>query len=518
MRQLSAHDAGFLYSDTSHSNANVTLIQIYDQSTAPGGKVRFKSILAHIESRLAGLPIFRSKLQRVPLDLDHPYWVDDPNFDLEYHVRHIALPKPGDWRQFCIQASRIHARPLDLNRPLWEIYVVEGLDSLLELPQGSFALLTKIHHAAVDAEGGSRIAMLLHDITPHVAPLPPPRPWFPQPAPGTVNLLCRSWLHALLSPLELRTPLARRMADTANAAYTFVSDLLLRPEELVATRFNSVVSAHRVFDTRRFMVEEFDAIRHLAEGATVGDAVLAVCGGGLRRHLQGLGELPQGSLSAITPVSVRQSGALADRTPQMSWLRVHLGTDIEDPVQRLIAIRAQTAVTAAATAGEDGTAGGVGHHAAALALSGKMQGLLGLSGARNAPTAACTITNVAGPDVPLYLHGARMTYFSAIMPIHDGMGLVFAVTRYDSRIIISPTSCRELLPDPEAFTQQIRDSFQEYLALARAATEPRPAPRSARPRASGRGSASRKPLKPGKASSGPRAVPSGQPRSEAPAG
>ena len=164
MRQLSALDAGFLYSDTSQANANVTLIQIYDQSTAPGGKVRFKSIMAHIESRLSGLPLFRSKLQRVPLDLDHPYWVDDPNFDLEYHVRHIALPKPGDWRQFCIQASRIHARPLDLNRPLWEIYVVEGLDSLLELPVGSFALLTKVHHAAVDAEGGSRIAMLLHDL------------------------------------------------------------------------------------------------------------------------------------------------------------------------------------------------------------------------------------------------------------------------------------------------------------------------------------------------------------------
>jgi len=243
MRQLSAHDASFLYSDTSHSNSNVTLVQIYDQSTAPGGKVRFKSILAHIESRLSGLPIFRSKLQRVPLDLDHPYWVDDPNFDLEYHVRHIALPRPGDWRQFCIQASRIHARPLDLNRPLWEIYVVEGLDSLLELPVGSFALLTKIHHAAVDAEGGSRIAMLLHDLTPQVSPAPPPRPWFPQRGPGTLSLLYRSWLNSLLSPLQLRTPLARRVADSASAAYAFASDLLLRPEQLVTTRFNSVVSA-----------------------------------------------------------------------------------------------------------------------------------------------------------------------------------------------------------------------------------------------------------------------------------
>jgi len=522
MRQLSAHDASFLYSDTSHSNSNVTLVQIYDQSTAPGGKVRFKSILAHIESRLSGLPIFRSKLQRVPLDLDHPYWVDDPNFDLEYHVRHIALPRPGDWRQFCIQASRIHARPLDLNRPLWEIYVVEGLDSLLELPVGSFALLTKIHHAAVDAEGGSRIAMLLHDLTPQISPAPPPRPWFPQRGPGTLSLLYRSWLNSLLSPLQLRTPLARRVADSASAAYAFASDLLLRPEQLVTTRFNSVVSAHRVFDTRRFLVEEFEAIRQLVDAATVNDAVLAVCGGALRSHLQALGELPESSLSAITPVQM-PGPASAGSTPPLSWLRVQLGTDIADPVQRLTEIQARTAAFSQTYGEGDDAAGGVGQHAAAatLAMSGKMQGLLGLGAARRAPAASCTITNVAGPHVPLYLNGARMTYFSAIMPISDGMGLVFAVTSYDGRIIISPTSCRELLPDPEGFTQQLRDSFQEYLALARSAPPAqrvRVAPRSARPRASAPGSTTPKRPKADKAATGLRAARGGRPRSAAPAG
>jgi WS/DGAT/MGAT family acyltransferase len=522
MRQLSAHDASFLYSDTSHSNSNVTLVQIYDQSTAPGGKVRFKSILAHIESRLSGLPIFRSKLQRVPLDLDHPYWVDDPNFDLEYHVRHIALPKPGDWRQFCIQASRIHARPLDLNRPLWEIYVVEGLDSLLELPAGSFALLTKIHHAAVDAEGGSRIAMLLHDLTPQVSPAPPPRPWFPQRSPGTLSLLYRSWLNSLLSPLQLRTPLARKVADSASAAYTFASDLLLRPEQLVTTRFNSVVSAHRVFDTRRFLVEEFEAIRRLVDGATVNDVVLAVCGGALRSHLQALGELPESSLTAITPVQM-PGPAPAGITPPLSWLRVQLGTEIADPVQRLTEIQARTAAFSHTYGKGDDASGGVGQHAAAatLAMSGKMQGLLGLGAARRAPAANCTITNVAGPHVPLYLNGARMTYFSAIMPISDGMGLVFAVTSYDGRIIISPTSCRELLPDPEGFTQQLRDSFQEYLALAREAKPTQRArvmPRSARPRASAPGSTTPKRRKAGKAATGLRVARGGRPRSAAPAG
>ncbi|MBE0547401.1 MAG: wax ester/triacylglycerol synthase family O-acyltransferase, partial [Rubrivivax sp.] len=177
MSQLSAHDASFLYSETTHSNANVTLIHIYNQSTAPGGTVRFKTILAHIAGRLDRLPILRQKLRRVPLDLDFPYWVDDEQFDLEYHVRHIALPKPGDWRQFCIQASRIHDRPLDLNRPLWEIYVIEGLDGFLDLPVGSFALLTKIHHAAIDVENGNQITMLLHDLSATPPAPAPPAPW-----------------------------------------------------------------------------------------------------------------------------------------------------------------------------------------------------------------------------------------------------------------------------------------------------------------------------------------------------
>ncbi|MBX3643969.1 MAG: wax ester/triacylglycerol synthase family O-acyltransferase [Rubrivivax sp.] len=523
MRQLSARDAGFLYSDTSHSNANVTLIQIYDQSTAPGGKVRFKSILAHIESRLAGLPIFRSKLQRVPLDLDHPYWVDDPNFDLEYHVRHIALPKPGDWRQFCIQASRIHARPLDQNRPLWEIYVVEGLDSLLELPAGSFALLTKIHHAAVEAEGGNRIAMLLHDLTPHALPPAPPKPWFPQRTPGAMELLLRGAVNSVLSPLQLRTPLARRLADNAEAAWTFANDLLARPEQLLATRFNSVVSAHRVFDTRRFMLEEFEAIRGLVPGASVNDAVLAVCGGALRAHLQSLGELPGPSLSAVTPLRLPGRDKPGSSSGSMTWLRVQLGTDEADPVQRLRRVQEQTAAALGPEAAHADPQSVDGSHQAAstLALSSRMQSLLSLGNVRRSPAAACTITNVAGPSAPLYLNGARMTYFSAIMPIADGMGLVIAVTSYDGRIIISPTSCRELLPDPEAFTQRLRDSFQEYLALARA---PRPAAaaakpaRSARPRASARGAASPASPKARRASTAPRAARAGRPRSAAPAG
>ncbi len=496
MRQLSGHDAGFLYSDTTHSNANVSLLHIYDQSTAPGGVVRFKAILAHVERQLHKAPLFRQRLQRVPLALDHPYWVDDENFDLEYHVRHIALPKPGDWRQFCIQVSRLHARALDLDRPLWELYVIEGLDSFLELPVGSFALLIKTHLAAIDLNELSGLTRLLHDNS-AAPPLPaPPAPWFADAAPGRFSLACHGLVNSATAPLRLVRPLARLATHLAPAAVALASEMLLRPQNLPATRFNSVVSPHRVFETRRFTEAEFESVRKLVRGATFDDAVLAVCGGALRRFLLDQGELPEGhSLAAIMPVPTAEPDTLA-------WRHLHLGTDIADAVARMAAIRAQR------VAAPDAVARVLGSRVLAEAAEQASAALLawtrrwvGRASARlgsRTPPANCTISLIS--PVPalnqaLYLCGARMTYYSAILPITDGLGLAFAVTRYDGRVLISPTSCRELMPDPEAFATCLRDSFQEYLALAAA---PRPAARrrpatakSAAPRASSAGKPAR---------------------------
>ncbi len=445
MRQLSQYEASFLDADTIHANANVTFVQIYDQRTVPGGTMRLKTILAHIESRLPRSPIFRSKLLRVPLELDEPYWVEDELFDLEYHVRHIALPKPGDWRQFCIQASRIHARALDLHRPLWEVYVIEGLDSITDLPPGSFALLTKIHHSAIDVESRNGFIEALHDITAEPPKPEPSAPWFPEPASGNLALLCRAGVHLVVSPGRLVRPLKR----AAPAALAFARDLLQPEHHPAATRFNAVVSAHRVFDTRRFLREEFERICGLVKGASVNDAVLAVCSGGLRSYLESHAELPRTDLSALVP----PNAAAASGTAAGSC-RIQFGTRIADPVERLAWIRDQTSA-----AQRPPTPSGE-------------------------PLPACTITWVTAPSVPVYLHGARMTYFSAILPITDGMGLVFAVTEYDGRIVVSPTSCRELMPDPQFFTQCLRDSFQAYLALADEHPAGKSGSRSARARAS----------------------------------
>lgn len=469
MRQLSEHDASFLYADTIHANANVTFVQIYDQSTVPGGMLRFKSILAHIQGRLHRSPIFRSKLLRVPLELDEPYWVEDEFFDLEYHVRHIALPKPGDWRQFCIQASRIHARALDLNRPLWEIYVLEGLDSITDLPPGSFALLTKVHHAAIDVESRNEFIEVLHDTTRRPPRPEPPEPWFPERAPGPVSLLCRAGVHLLGSPGKLTRPIAR----AAPAAMAFARDVLRPEQHPMATRFNAVVSPHRVFDTRRFLREEFERIRGLVAGASVNDAVLAVCSGGLRRYLDSHAELPKADLSAIVPLGIGAgTGPMA-----ASSRHIPFGTNLADPVERLAWIHAQTSAAQQPVAAQ-----------------------------RDAPLPSCSITHVPGPSVPVYLHGARMTYFSAILPIADGMGLVFAVTGYDGRIVVSPTSCRELMPDPQRFTQCLRDSFQEYLARSA----------GARASASGRRGPSARTAR--SDASSPAAAPAGRRRSTTPSG
>ena len=500
MTQLSGHDASYVYSDTASANANVSLLHIYDQSTAPGGKLRFKTILAHIESRLDRSPVFRRKLRRVPLEIDYPYWIEDANFDLEYHVRHIALPKPGDWRQFCIQASRIHARPLDLDRPLWEIYVIEGLDSFLDLPAGSFALLTKTHHAAVDVEGGSELTTLLHDLTPTPPPPAPPTPWFAATPPSAAAMLYRGVLHSVTAPWRAARPLARAVTRLVPTAFTLAGDVLLRPESLPLTRFNSVVSPHRVFDTRRFTLDEFKAIRSLVAGATVNDAVLAVCGGALRRYLAERDELPEASLTALAPFVTRDGGAASrGRRADVAWLHVRLGTHIADPAQRLAFIREQTAASdTVAHALRVRDLAELEQHApaATLAITSKLLGRAARGIGRRAPLANCTVTNVPGPREPQFLCGARMTYFSAIMPIADGMGLVFAVTSYDGRIVISPTSCRELMPDPEAFAQCIRDSFQEALAASAAAPAPPKARKKALKKAAPRASTSgRSPLR-----------------------
>ena len=249
MQQLSGMDASFLYGETPRAHMAGAGLYIYDQSTAPGGQVTFKGILAHIESRLPAARVFRQRLVRVPFDLDHPYWIEDPAFDLEFHVRHIALPKPGDWRQLCIQVARLISRPLDLDRPLWELYVIEGLDNVDRVPKGSFALLSKFHHAAIDGMSGVELNNAIHDHSPGPRADRSGGPLDPGGDPVGDPLLSRAGLHNVARPMHFARVLGRTVPRLGRLQNQIRRQAITPPTTTIPrTRWSGPVSAHRVFD------------------------------------------------------------------------------------------------------------------------------------------------------------------------------------------------------------------------------------------------------------------------------
>src|SRR6478752_4915582 len=202
VQQLSWTDDMMLRAERPETPMQIQMLLIYDPATAPGGKVTFKGILEGIEARLHLASTFRRRLTDLPGGLHMPYWVDDPDFDLEYHVRHIALPQPGDWRQLCIQIARIHARQIDLRRPPWEMTVIEGLNSVPGVPRGAFAIGLKLHHSVVDGMESVELMAAMHDLAADgPRPSPPETPWDPGPLPSTADLVSRTAINGALYPL-----------------------------------------------------------------------------------------------------------------------------------------------------------------------------------------------------------------------------------------------------------------------------------------------------------------------------
>ena len=473
MQQLGGLDAAFLNLETRRAPLHISGLAVYDQSTAPGELVRFKDILGNVERRLHLARCFRQKLISVPLGVDHPYWVVDADFDLEFHVRHIALPKPGDWRQLCIQAARIHARPLDLTKPLWEMYVIEGLDGVEGLPRGSFAILTKIHHAAIDGVSGAEITAAIHDLTVDAKPPAATHPWQPEATPSNTELMLRTAVNNVRQPLRF----ARILGELAPPAIRAALERTTETSEddagpVPRTRFNEAVSPHRVFEARTFSLAQIKEIRKRVEGATVNDVVLAVCSGALRRYLEAHDELPRESLTAFAPISVRTSNERGTAGNQVSGMLVTLHTHEPDPIRRLSRIHSTTLESKQLT-------GAVGARnltdltqfmpGALAGISGRLVARTGLM-SRLSPIANTVVTNVPGPQVPLYFTQARMVAnFGLGLPL-DGLGLFHAIFSYNGTLTVSITACREQIPDPGDYAECLQVAFEELLAASRTAT------------------------------------------------
>ena len=486
MEQLQGTDAAFVSLETPQSPMHIGSILIYDPSTAPGGFVRFKDILAFYRSRMQLSKTMRQKLVRVPLDVDYPYWIDDEHFDLEYHLRHIALPKPGDWRQLCIQAARIFSRPLDLSRPPWEFTVVEGLDNVPGIPKGSYAVITKVHHAAIDGMSGIDLLQAVHTQTPDVSPPNTPDHWAPDRRPNQFGLFAKGYVKAWLNPVRQMGVAIRSVPG----AYRTVRGMMKGDFDMSAairapkTAFNTKISPHRVVEGRTFELAHVKAIRGLAEGCKVNDVLLTIVGGGMRKYLQAKDELPEATLTAMAPISVRTDDEKNSMGNQIAAMVAPLGTHIEDPAERLQYVFEQTSRSKAMTSAlgaRQMSEISKASPALYLALGAQLYTRLGVANIMK-PVVNTVVTNVPGPPVPIYSAGSQLVSMHGLLCLFDGVALGHVVQSYVSQATIGFTACRDVMPDPEFYSQCLQDSFEE---MAKAAGV-KPAPVVSRKSATGR--------------------------------
>jgi diacylglycerol O-acyltransferase len=474
VEQLSGLDAAFVYAETAGA-AHVTFFATYDPSTASGGTVTFDDVAAHIGSRLGVDPgadrIFRSVLARVPFDLDHPYWVRDENFELSRHLHHQTLPSPGGWRQLCDQVSQLHAQRMDLRRPPWEGYFIEGLGTIQGVPEGAFAVCFKMHHSAVDGVTGLGIVNTLHDLTPGTAPAPVDE-WTPEPHPSSLNLLARTAATYARRPAQLVSvarhsiPLLTRLPAAMTRLLPIghrVGDGLF---DDVPTLFNQHTDSRRNFDARSYDLAAVKAARTLVPGATVNDVVLTGIGGALRRYLLEKGELPESPLVTAMPIAVHTDPDRQHGVNQFAVVRVSLGTTIADPVARLRAVHQSSAQSKALNEA-------VGPHLlveyaeflpGALLVAALRLGMatnLGKYVNITSRIANALVSTLRGPQFPIYLVGARMIAGYALSPFTQGCGLIHNVLSYCGRVLVSINGCPVVLPDIEHYGDCMDASFAE---------------------------------------------------------
>jgi WS/DGAT/MGAT family acyltransferase len=464
MRQLTSLDAQFLALETPRQAGHVGGVAILDPSTAPGGTLDCAGMKRLLEERLPLLPPFRWKLAEVPLGLDYPYWVDDQDFDLDFHVRELALPAPGSDEQLAEQVARIFARPLDRARPLWELYVIHGL------PHGHVAALTKIHHALIDGMSGAEIMGLLLDLEPTGRELPPAPEHVPEGKPGELEMLGRGLLGLPRYPLRALRSLPRAVPNiddtpfgTLPGAGTLARLTGRAPSSLRApkTSFNGRVSPHRRFAFGQLALDDVKIAKN-AHGCTVNDVVVSMCAGVVRRWLVEHSELPAEPLVAQIPVSVRtneQAGTYGNRIMLMA---APLFTNVDDPVERLMLTHAamgdmkQRHKALPAELLQDAN-----HFIPPAVFSRAARATFRLAtSSPGRPTWNLVISNVPGPQFPLYMAGAELQANYPVSVITDGMGLNITVMSYRGRMDFGIVADRDQMSDVWCLIEWLGDELE----------------------------------------------------------
>ena len=473
MQQLSGLDASFLALETANATGHVGGICLLDPSGGPKPLTlsRLTEVLA---DRLPLVPVLRRKLLTVPLGLDQPYWIDDPDFDIEYHIREIALPKPGSEAQLTEQVSRLHARPLDRSRPLWEIYLITGL------AKRRAAVYTKIHHAAIDGASGAELLTVLLDLSPDGRELPASKPFRPTPPPGPVTLAALAAARLAWRPVQtvrLTNELVRVLPTMAPLASAVVGGLLgldrgdgsvikSTPRRAPATPFNKPITPHRRLALRSVDLDTVKTVKH-AFGVSVNDVVLAMSAGALRRWLADHQALPDSPLVSMIPVSVRDPASKGAMGNKVSAMLATLPTHLTDPAERLQVVHAATKVAKEQQAViPQGLVDQVSDFSppALTARAARVVFATGLL--HRLPPFNLCISNVPGPNIPVYLCGAKLLAHYPVSVITDGQGLNITLVGYLGRLHFGLVACRELVPDIETLASYLVDELELLLKAA----------------------------------------------------
>jgi diacylglycerol O-acyltransferase / wax synthase len=477
VQQLTGLDAAFLAMETDAVFGHVGSVTVLDPTTAPE-PLTLERLTGLIEKRLHLIPPFRRRLATVPLGLDQPYWIEDPDFDLEYHVRELALPEPGDDRQLAYQAARLHARPLDRRRPLWELYLIHGLTG------GRKAVYTKVHHSAIDGVSGNDILAAVIDLSPEGRPDEDPPPWECDEVPGSATLLAKSAVNLAKQPVRaarlgygLAKSLPGLATSPARPRLPVVDRLLRRDANVVLnaaplraprTPFNRPIGPHRRWSFCTLPLDEVKAVKNAA-GCTVNDVVMALSAGALRRWLVDHDALPSSPLVAAVPVSVRtedQKGAHGNR---VSTMMAALPTHLEDAGERL-----QACATGMRAAKDQ--FGALPADLLADVTQFAMPALAGQA-ARAAARLRLVervspfnliVSNVPGPPIDLYYAGCRILAYYPLSAIADGQGLNITVMSLAGGLHFGLLADRELVPDVDrmaAYLQEELTALEEAVGV-----------------------------------------------------
>ena len=470
MHMLSALDATFIYLESEHSPMSIGGVYVIDASDAPES-FSYDSWYSLVKSRLKCSKVFRERLVEVPWDLSFPYWIRDPGFELDTHLPRLKLPEPGGMAELMKKAAGIWSRVLDRERPLWEMTFIEGLNTVPGISKGSFALITKVHHAAVDGKASTEMMSALLDTTAEIREIEGGDDWQPEELPSTLSVITRSWSRAGHKALDLAGFIGKVAVGTAH----LYSDKKLRkldspPRLLTAPSsiFNQPIASRRTFWGKNFDFDRIRAIRKAVPGATINDVVLAVCAGGLRNYLLGKKVLPRKPLVAMAPISVRKKEDAEGGGNQVSAMLVSLATDLDDPVDRLLDIRTSTQSSKIHASALPANQITEFLPSETLAAAARVYTRTRLGG-RHRPFFNVTITNVPGPPIPLYVAGARIHSAFGMAPILDGLGLILVIFSYHGRISIGISSCQQIVPDPDCMVDCISLSLDELETAVRQA-------------------------------------------------